>query len=53
MRGPDPAEYVDYQNGTRDGPIERRFRGTERLARLRQLKKHWDPSGVFTRQLLD
>lgn len=53
MRGPNPTELVNYQNGTRDGPIEYRYRGTERLARLRKLKRQWDPSGIFTRQLLD
>lgn len=53
MRGPNIVEYVDFANGTRDGPIERRFRGKERLDKLRQLKKTWDKNGVFTRQLLD
>lgn len=53
MRGPSPTEFVNYQNGTRDGPIEYRYRGIERLSRLRHLKKQWDPSGIFTGQLLD
>lgn len=52
MRGPDTSEWADYQNETRTGPIELRFRGKERLDRLRQLKKVWDPNGVFTTQLL-
>ena len=52
MRGPNISEWADYQNGTRSGPIELRFRGIDRLARLQQLKKKWDPTGVFTTQLL-
>jgi len=46
------ADWIDYQNGTRTGPIHYRYRGMERLARLRKLKKAWDPTGVFTTQLL-
>ena len=53
MRGQNDEEWVDYQNGTREDPIERRFRGEERLERLRRLKKLWDPTGVFTTQLLE
>lgn len=52
-RGPDQAEYADFQNATRTGPIERRFRGEGKLEKLRSLKRKWDPKGVFTRQLLD
>ena len=52
MRGSNPSEWADYQNRTRDGPIELRFRGKERLARLKTLKKQWDPTGLFTSQLL-
>ncbi len=50
--GQNLADLVDFQNGTRAGPIEHRYRGTERLARLRKLKQAWDPTGVFTDQLL-
>ena len=46
------ADWVDYQNNTRIGPLERRYRGKERLDRLIRLKKIWDPTGVFTDQLL-
>ncbi|KAL3485326.1 FAD binding domain-containing protein [Aspergillus germanicus] len=42
VRGPDESQDVDFQNGTRSRPIQ-----------LRQLKRGWDPKGVFTRQLLD
>ena len=44
--------YVDLPHGTRTGPIERRFRGQERLAKLRALKKEFDPQGTFTREFL-
>lgn len=53
MRGPDETRYIDFQNATRTGPIQRRYRGEARLKKLRQLKREWDPQGVFTRQLLD
>jgi hypothetical protein len=53
MRGPDKSEYADFQNGTREGPIELRFRGEGRLEKLKALKESWDPTGVFTAQLLD
>ncbi|RAL03299.1 FAD-binding oxidoreductase [Aspergillus ibericus CBS 121593] len=47
------TRYVDFQNATRTGPIQRRYRGEARLKKLRQLKRVWDAQGVFTRQLLD
>ncbi|KAI1135516.1 hypothetical protein F5Y05DRAFT_174026 [Hypoxylon sp. FL0543] len=53
MRGPNRAEYADFQNGTRTGPIELRFRGEGKVGKLKLLKKQWDPQGMFTRQLLD
>ncbi|RYP32062.1 hypothetical protein DL767_005416 [Monosporascus sp. MG133] len=53
MRGPDWSEYADFQNGTRTGPIELRFRGEGKVEKLKSLKKKWDPQGVFTKQLLD
>lgn len=53
MRGPNQAEWMDYQNATRKGPIERRFHPADKLDRLRALKKVWDPNGIFTRELLD
>ncbi|KAK7711363.1 hypothetical protein SLS64_005386 [Diaporthe eres] len=52
-RGPDRSEYADFQNATRTGPIEHRFRGEGKLEKLQSLKRTWDPRGVFTRQLLD
>ncbi|KAL3443397.1 FAD binding domain-containing protein [Aspergillus insuetus] len=53
VRGLNESQYIDFQNGTRSRPIRYRYPGEERLARLRQLKRGWDPKGVFTRQLLD
>jgi hypothetical protein len=50
--GTEESEFVDYANCNRIDPIERRYRGKERLERLRMLKKKWDPNGVFTKQLL-
>lgn len=50
--GQKEADWVDFQNATRTGPIQYRYRGVERLARLRNLKKIWDPTGIFTTQLL-
>ncbi|TGO46140.1 hypothetical protein BOTNAR_0611g00070 [Botryotinia narcissicola] len=52
MRGNDEANFVDFQNGTRVGPIERRFRGNERLTNLMALKREWHPRGVFTSEFL-
>ena len=52
MRGVDRSEFADFQNGTRTGPIELRYRGEERLEKLQRLKQEWDPKGVFTSQLL-
>ncbi|KAJ7590272.1 hypothetical protein C8J56DRAFT_859692 [Mycena floridula] len=43
---------VAYQNWTRAEPIELRYRGTERLEKLKTLKKQWDPKGIYTRELL-
>ncbi|KAF9556156.1 FAD-binding domain-containing protein [Agrocybe pediades] len=51
-QGQQPIEYMSYPNWTRDDPIEHLFPGEERLARLRDLKRKWDPAGVFTRLFL-
>ena len=50
--GASEVEPIDFVNGTRAGPIGYRYRGAERLARLKSLKAKWDPHGVLTRQLL-
>ncbi|PHH76379.1 hypothetical protein CDD80_1561 [Ophiocordyceps camponoti-rufipedis] len=52
-RGFDEADCIDFANATREGALERRFRGEGRLERLRALKIGWDAGGVFTRQFLD
>jgi hypothetical protein len=52
MRGPDRAEYIDFQNATRSGPWERCFRDAGKLAKLKALKQKWDSTGVFTKHLL-
>jgi hypothetical protein len=51
MRG-GATDLVDFVNGTRTEPTERRYRGDARLNRLRDLKEKWDPTGIFTDQLL-
>ena len=53
MRGEDEeSDWIDYPNGVRSGPIQARYRGEERLAKLRSLKRHWDPTGIFTKEFL-
>lgn len=42
-----------FPNHTREAKLKYRYRGAERLAKLKALKKTWDPEGMFTRQLLD
>ena len=44
--------FVSYTNTSREDPIEDRYKGTERLAKLRALKKEWDPKGIFTETFL-
>ena len=39
--------YVSYTNNTRADPLEWRYKGEERVGRLRGLKGVWDPKGVF------
>ena len=46
-------EFVSYTNTCREGPIEWRYKGQDRIARLKALKKQWDPMGVFTKELLE
>lgn len=51
-RGDNEKDYVSYTNTCRDGPLEWRYKGQDRIARLKSLKKKWDPTGIFTRELL-
>ena len=53
MREATYSEQIEFGNATRAGPVELRFRGNDRADKLKALKQVWDPSGVFTRQLLD
>ncbi|KAK8052542.1 FAD binding domain-containing protein [Apiospora rasikravindrae] len=50
--GTDEADFVSYTNTSRDDPLGYRYKGTERIAKLRELKAKHDPTGVFTKQLL-
>ena len=44
--------YVAYTNTSRDDPIEYRYKDSEAVKKLKELKKRWDPNGCFTQQLL-
>ena len=45
-------EVHTYQNFSRDTSLESRFGSKKRVEKLKALKKKWDPSGVFTTELL-
>jgi hypothetical protein len=47
------AGSATYQNWNRNVPVEWRYRGAERLQKLKDLKRLWDPAGVFTTEFLD
>ncbi|CAL8576586.1 hypothetical protein XPA_002461 [Xanthoria parietina] len=51
-QGTEPDSYIDLPHGTRTHPIERRFPDRDTLAKLRALKKEFDPEGTFTKELL-
>jgi len=44
--------HTVYQNWTREDPVEWRYQGDKRLARLKELKEKWDSKGVFTAEFL-
>ncbi|KAK8038314.1 FAD binding domain-containing protein [Apiospora phragmitis] len=50
--GTNEADFVSYTNTSRDDPLEYRYKGTKRIAKLKALKAKHDPTGVFTEQLL-
>ena len=52
MRDSNEATYIDFQNETRNGPIEQLSRSAGKLASLQRLTKEWDQTGDFTDQLL-
>lgn len=51
-RGVEEQEFISYTNTSREDPISYRYKGSDRIERLKALKKQWDPTGVFTTQLL-
>ena len=44
--------FISYTNTSREDPMEYRYKGEDRIARLKTLKREWDPKGVFTKELL-
>ncbi|KAI0835703.1 FAD-binding domain-containing protein [Hypoxylon sp. FL0890] len=44
--------FISYTNTTREDPLEYRYRGADRVKRLKALKQEFDPTGVFTKELL-
>ena len=47
-----PEAFISYTNTSRDDPIEYRYKDPAAVSKLKSLKKHWDPNGCFTTQLL-
>ncbi|KAK6845397.1 hypothetical protein PG995_015507 [Apiospora arundinis] len=50
--GAQEVDFVSYTNSSREGPLEYRYKGAGRIAKLKALKQQYDPAGVFTSQLL-
>ena len=50
--GTEEVAFVSYTNSSREDPVEHRYKGQERVERLRALKREWDPKGVFTKEFL-
>jgi hypothetical protein len=50
--GTEVHECVSYTNSSRVDPIDSRYKGADRVSRLKALKKEYDPECVFTRELL-
>lgn len=44
--------FVSYTNTNRQDPVEHRYKGSNRIDRLRALKKQVDPTGVFTSEFI-
>jgi len=51
-KGIEEKDFVVYTNTSRTDPLEYRYKGEDRIAKLKALKKKWDPNGIFTKQLL-
>lgn len=47
-----PEKYIAFPNTSREDPIDYRYKDAGTVDRLRQLKRTWDPNGVFTTELL-
>ncbi|CAJ2510609.1 Uu.00g062340.m01.CDS01 [Anthostomella pinea] len=45
-------QFSIYGNFSRIAPLEQRYKGAERLEKVRGLKLKWDPNGVFTNEFL-
>ena len=50
--GSEEETFIAYTNAHRDDPLEYRYKGADRIAKLKELKKRWDPSGCFTKEFL-
>ncbi|KMU86994.1 FAD binding domain-containing protein [Coccidioides immitis H538.4] len=42
-KGSAEDKYISYTNSNREDPLEWRYKGVERVRRLRELKQRWDP----------
>ncbi|KAI1411879.1 FAD-binding domain-containing protein [Hypoxylon sp. FL1857] len=50
--GTQQEAFISYTNTTREDPLEFRYKGADRVKRLKLLKKEFDPTGVFSKELL-
>ncbi|RYP49056.1 hypothetical protein DL768_005146 [Monosporascus sp. mg162] len=50
--GTEEGDSVSYTNTTRDDPLEYRYKGADRIRKLKALKNQLDPTGIFTPELL-
>ncbi|KAI5859276.1 FAD-binding domain-containing protein [Durotheca rogersii] len=50
--GTNEEAFVSYTNTSREDALEYRYKGDDRIRRLRALKREFDPTGTFTRELL-
>lgn len=51
-KGVEEQDYISYTNIGREDLIIYRYKGVDRLEKLKALKKEWDPAGVFTTEFL-
>ncbi|KAL7927964.1 hypothetical protein ACQKWADRAFT_278347 [Trichoderma austrokoningii] len=45
-------EFITYTNCNRADPLQWRYKGAERIRKLKELKSKWDPAGSFTQEFL-